>query len=94
MRRLSKREGVAGVRDHSVKRSEILVAGWNGENKRRVTNAERALRFYLKGEHDPATVVRNLLSDLRHYCDAYNVNFAEQDGVACRNYAGQALELI
>lgn len=94
MRRLSKREGTASVRGMSVKRSGIFVAGWNEENKRRVTNAEGALRFYLKGDHDPTTAVCYLLSDLRHYCDAHRVDFAEQDGVAERNYVGQALELI
>ena len=94
MRTLRERKATVSARGLSLKHGEILVAGWCEENKRRVASAERALRLYLKSEHDPATAVCSLLSDLRHYCDAREANFAEQDGLAERNYVGQVLELI
>lgn len=52
------------------------------------------MRFYLKEKHRPALAVRDMLSDLRHYCDAYGVSYLKEDEIACRNYAGQVLELI
>jgi len=78
----------------NTKQRRIRTSSWSDENKRRLVGAERALRFYLKDERDPATAARNLLSDLRHYCDACRVSYREQDEVADRRYAGQVLELI
>lgn len=91
MKKLSKREKEARARN--LKRSRKLVAGWTKENRNRAANAERALRLYMNSGHDIAIVIRNLLSDLRHYCDARNVNFVEQDGIAARNYVAEVLEL-
>lgn len=92
--RLAEDKSAARGQTVNKRRSRIRTSTWSNVNKARVTRAEHALRFYLKGEQDPAVAVRNMLSDLRHYCDAYGVGYLKQDEIACRNYAGQALELI
>lgn len=78
----------------SKRRSRIRTSTWSSENKARVTRAEHALRLYLRGGRRPVLAVRDMLSDLRHYCDAYGIRYTEQDEIAHRNYAGQVLELI
>ena len=81
----------ASLRDNPA---EISVPGWSRENNRRAAEARRALTFYLWSKRDPATAVRTLLSDLRHYCDARGVDFKEENAVAERDYVGQVLDLI
>jgi len=76
------------------RRSRIRASAWSNENKARLTRAEHALRLYLKGGQHPAVAVRDILSDLRHYCVAYGIKYLEQDEAADRNYVGQVLELI
>lgn len=92
--KLAEDKRAARTRIINKRRCRVRTSSWTNENKARVTRAERALRFYLKGEHDPAIAVREMISDLRHYCDAYGVSYLKQDEIAHRNYAGQVLELI
>jgi hypothetical protein len=94
MRNQTRREKAARARSSNVKQNKILVTDWSEENNKRANNAQRALSLYLRNEHDPATAVRALLADLRHYCDARKVDFREQYDIADRNYMGQVLELI
>jgi hypothetical protein len=94
VRDLAKGKKAARTRSPRAIQDKILVPGWSKENNKRANNAQRALNLYLKSEPDPATAVRALLSDLRHYCDARKVNFRGQYDIADRNYMGQVLELI
>lgn len=94
MRDLTKGKKAARTRSPKVNQNKILVPSWSKENNKRANNAQRALNLYLKGERDPATAVRALLSDLRHYCDARKVDFRKQYDIAGQNYMGQVLELI
>lgn len=89
-------EDKRAVRRQTAKkrRSRIRTSTWSHENKARVIRVEHALFPYLKGGNGPAVAVRDILSDLRHYCDAYGIRYREQDEVANRNYVGQVLELI
>lgn len=92
--KLGEDKGAALAQTLNQRRSRIRTSSWSNENKARVTRAERSLRLYLKGGHRPALVVCDMLSDLRHYCDAYGLSYLKQDEIACRNYVGQVLELI
>ena len=57
------------------------------ENARRVGRAADALRDYLKDDKDNA--VRDFLSDLRHYCDAYRIDLSDEDRIAHDNYLAE-----
>jgi hypothetical protein len=92
--RLAKDKREAREQTANKMRSRIRTLTWSTENKARVIRAEHALRLYLKGEQRPTVAVRDILSDLRHYCDAYGIQYLKQDEIADRNYAGQVLELI
>lgn len=46
--------------------------------KKATTLAER--------DYEPEWLVRDILADLRHYCDAKGVDFAEEDRIAHHNY--------
>jgi hypothetical protein len=70
------------------------MSSWSDENKARVARAEQAMGLYLKGGRRPAQAVVDILSDLRHYCDAYGINYLQHYDIAGRNYLGQVLELI
>jgi hypothetical protein len=59
------------------------------ENARRVRRAETALTDYLADDGDPRISVRDLLADLRHYCDAHGINFGEEDRMAHYNYLAE-----
>jgi hypothetical protein len=67
------------------------MSAWSDVNKARVRRAEHALRFYLKYEHDPGIILRVILSDLQHYCDAYGVNFTKLSELASADYMVQVL---
>ncbi len=41
----------------------------------------------------PDALVRDLLADLRHYCDAHNIDFADEDRVGYHNYIEELEEL-
>jgi len=92
--RLTKDNREAHEQTVNKRRSRIRTSTWSNENKARVIRAERALRLYLKGGQRPAVAVHDILSDLRHYCDACGIRYLEQDEIASRNYVGQVLELI
>jgi hypothetical protein len=92
--KLAEDKGTARAQILDKRRRGVRTSSWSDENKARVTRAEYALRLYLRGGHRPSLAVRDMLSDLRHYCDAYGVSYLKQDEIACRNYAGQVLELI
>lgn len=49
--------------------------------------AEQALSLYVDaGVSDEEGAVRDLLADLRHYCDAHGISFGNEDRCAYRNY--------
>ena len=58
----------------------------NSENMGRAHRAWLALRPYIEQTEDVATAVRDLLADLRHYCDEQGVDFGAEDRVAHCNY--------
>ena len=92
--RLAEHKRAALGRIVDKRRSRTRTSNWSDENKARVMRAEHALRHYLKGGQRPTVAVRDILSDLRHYCDACGVSYSKQDEIADRNYVGQVLELI
>jgi hypothetical protein len=92
--RLAKDKRETRVQTVNKMRSRIRTLTWSNENKVRVIRAEHALHLYLKDGQRPAVAIHDILSDLRHYCDAYGINYLKQDEIANRNYAGQVLELI
>lgn len=52
-------------------------------NTARVKNAREALTKYREGDpHDKQANVIDLLTDLRHYCDAHNLDFTACDLIA------------
>lgn len=49
--------------------------------------AAGALYLYIEaGVSDEESAVRDLLADLRHYCDAHGISFGNEDRCAYRNY--------
>lgn len=42
---------------------------------------------------DLGTSVRDMLSDLRHFCDVYAIDFAAEDEIAHRNYLAELQEM-
>jgi hypothetical protein len=61
------------------------------ENERRVDRAAKAIWAgeYLQDRKDHETAIRDLLSDLRHYCDCYGVDFSNEDRIAHDNYSAE-----
>ena len=52
------------------------------ENKaraERILCAVTAVEAYRDNQDNPATLAADLLADLRHYCDAHNIDFADCD---------------
>jgi len=47
---------------------------------------ECADEFYLSSDNDPATIVRDMLADLRHYCDEHRLCLGDLDRVAHEYY--------
>ena len=92
--RLAEDKRAARGQTVNKRRSRIRTSTWSNENKARAIRAEHALRLYLKGGQRPTIAILDILSDLRHYCDAYGIRYLEQDEIASRNYVGQVLELI
>lgn len=60
------------------------------QNAKRVLRAAQALQRRLRDGDDEATAVRDLLADLRHYCDQNDIDFAKQDRIAYDNYRAEA----
>ena len=57
-------------------------------NKDRVKRVAAALKTYRGADNisDKNEMVRDLLSDLRHYCDYYKIEFHVEDQTAYENY--------
>ena len=51
----------------------------NKARAERILCAATAVEAYNDNKDDPATLVADLLADLRHYCDAHNIDFADCD---------------
>ena len=51
----------------------------------RLSMAKIALRSYVQVDDEPEAIT-DLLSDLRHLCDALGLDFAELDRIAYRHY--------
>ena len=47
--------------------------------------AAEALYLYIEAG-DEECAVRDLLADLRHYCDMHGISFGDEDRCAYRNY--------
>ena len=60
-------------------------------NLTRAQQAKRALTYYL-GHPDKAAAVCDLLCDLRHYCDANELDFGALDHLAHGNYIAELME--
>lgn len=57
------------------------------------TNEERADKAdSLVSNYEANSSPEECLSDLRHFCDKYDVDFAERDEVGQRNYIGELAE--
>lgn len=54
-------------------------------NAQRAAKAARALAAYGLDD-DPFTAITELLCDMRHYCDARRIAFADQDRAAVAHY--------
>jgi hypothetical protein len=64
----------------------------NEENARRIDRAAKAIwagEYLQDHPKDHETAVRDLLSDLRHYCDCYAVDFGNEDRIAHSNYLAE-----
>ena len=58
-------------------------------NISRTENIYRLMLVYAQyqgGEEDPESLVIDLLTDLRHYCDEYGLNLGKLDRVAHEHY--------
>ena len=64
---------------------------FRAQNEQRASRVADALQYrdYLECRGEEATAVRDLLADLRHYCDLYGIDFAEQDRIAHDNYLAE-----
>ena len=70
-----------------VKRARAaLLAHQVDDCRGSVTQARVELRA------DPAAILRDLLSDLRHWCDANGIDFAREDHSAYGIYSGEVVE--
>jgi hypothetical protein len=43
-------------------------------------------------QDDPIAALRDLLADARHYADAYDLDYADEDRVAYDNYSAERME--
>lgn len=63
----------------SPEKKQIIV-----NNTRRTKRVERLIKA---GNYEAGyTAVRDMLADLRHYCDANDINFADEDRAAYQHY--------
>ena len=58
----------------------------NFKRGKRAKRAMKAVKFYVE-DKDPN--VRDILSDLRHYCDTHHIDFDDEDRVAYDNYVSE-----
>jgi len=58
-----------------------------------IQHAKKALKYYLNGAApDDNSAVRDLLADLKHYCDASAIDFFAELETARRYYAEEVAE--
>ncbi len=58
-----------------------------------IQHAKKALRYYLNGAAPENNLaVRDLLADLKHYCDANAIDFYAELKVAHRHYTEEVVE--
>lgn len=61
--------------------------------QRSIQHAKKALKFYLNGAAPENNLaVRDLLADVKHYCDAYTIDFYAELDAAHRNYTEEVVE--
>ena len=60
------------------------------ENAKRVSRIDKIVtRYLLESGCEEDNFVRDILSDIRHYCDACGISFSEEDRVAYQNYLAE-----
>lgn len=92
-------ESTAAAREIAIQRSGDEPMNWHidhedrmveatntGEFSRANRVAKASVAIHAAGYEDDDTAVLDLLADLRHYCDASNIDFTEQDNLARRHY--------
>lgn len=57
--------------------------------KQQKLSAKRIREAARSQDYDEDCLVRDMLSDLRHYCDSKGLDFAAEDRVAYGNYAAE-----
>ena len=61
--------------------------------QRSIQHAKKALHYYLNGAApDTNLAVRDLLADLKHYCDANTIDFYAELEAAHRHYTEEVVE--
>jgi len=61
--------------------------------QRSVQHAKKALKYYLNGAAlENNLAVRDLLADVKHYCDAHTIDFYAELDAAQRNYTEEVVE--
>lgn len=58
------------------------------DNVKRGERAAVALKTYTDRQ-DGLDCVRDLLADLRHYCDTHGINYGDEDDLAHENYLSE-----
>ena len=61
--------------------------------QRSTQHAKKALKYYLNGaEPENNLAVRDLLADVKHYCDAHTIDFYAELDAAHRHYTEEVVE--
>ena len=61
--------------------------------QRSIQHAKKALKYYLNGAApENILAVRDLLADIKHYCDANAIDFYAELEAAHRNYTEEVVE--
>jgi hypothetical protein len=61
--------------------------------QRSIQKAKKALKYYLNGaEPENNLAVRDLLADVKHYCDAHKIDFYAELETAHRHYTEEVVE--
>jgi hypothetical protein len=61
--------------------------------QRSIQHAQKALRYYLNGAApENHLAVRDLLADVKHYCDAHTIDFYAELEAAHRNYTEEVVD--
>ena len=59
------------------------------DNENRAKRAQRAVNLILKDPRSYEERVTDLLTDLRHFCDYYHLDWAQVDRTAYQHYAAE-----